>query len=202
MKRNIAAIVLAAGSSSRMGTAKQLLRLKGRTLLRGSAEAALASMARAVVIVVGSQAALMRDELGDLAVTIVENPRWAEVMGTSISAGIHWITAHAVPFEAAVLMTCDQPHVTGATVGRLIEEQESSAKRLVASRYGGTIGVPALFTREYFSALSLLPPEQGAKHVLLNHQDEMAVVDFEEGAIDLDTPADYERLARGSAATS
>lgn len=202
MKRNVAAIVLAAGSSSRMGTAKQLLRLSGRTLLRCSAETALASMARVVVVVVGSQAALMRDELRDLEVSVVENPRWAEGMGTSISASVGWITAQADPFDAAVLMTCDQPHVVGATIDRLIVEQESSGKRLVASRYGGTVGVPALFTREYFASLCRLPPEQGAKHLLRGHEADMAVVDFEEGAIDLDTPADYERLARDSKATS
>ena len=199
MKRNIAAIILAAGPSSRMGAPKQLLRLGSRTLLRRSVEEALASTVSATFVVLGSDAEMMSNEVGDLPVVLVQNCRWPEGIGTSVSAGIARIENHQPPFDAAVLMTCDQPHVSAATIDRLIEGHQSSAKPLVASSYAGTLGVPALFARQYFEALLQLPGGNGAKEILLRHRDEVAAIEFEAGALDLDTPADYERATSGDA---
>ena len=201
MKRNIAAVVLAAGASSRMGTAKQLLRLGSRTLLRRSVEEALASAARETVVVVGAEAERMRHELRDLPVVTVENTRWAEGIGSSVSAAADFIRRQQPEFDALVLMTCDQPHVSAATIDRLIAEHDVSAKSIAASGYAGTIGVPALFSRACFDALSQLPADRGAKDILLRHRTDVAEVEFEPGATDLDTPADYERFT-GSRATS
>ena len=180
-----------------MGTPKQLLRLGARTLLRTAVEEALASGARATFVVVGSDAAVVAEAVRDLPVTVVENARWADGIGTSVSAGIARVADDQPPFAAAVLMTCDQPHVSAATIHKLIAEHSASAKRLVASAYGGTMGVPALFAREYFDALRELSAEKGAKEILLRHPDEVATVEFAAGSLDLDTPADYEQALRG-----
>jgi xanthine/CO dehydrogenase XdhC/CoxF family maturation factor/CTP:molybdopterin cytidylyltransferase MocA len=202
LKRNIAAIVLAAGASSRMGAPKQLLHVGTSTLLRHSVEQALASDVRATFAVIGAEAETMRRELRDLPVTIVENTRWAEGLGTSVAAGVRCIVHQQPAFEAAVLMTCDQPHVTAATINTLVAECESSGKPMVAAAYGDTVGVPALFAHELFDRLLHLPPNCGAKTVLLQRPDDVAVVNFEAGAVDLDTPADYERFIGGDIVTS
>lgn len=194
MKRNIAALVLAAGNASRMGTAKQLLAIGSQTLLRRAIEAAMASSVGATFVVIGANAERMRDELRDLRVEVVENRRWSEGIGTSVSAGIDAIAQQQPTFGAAVVMTCDQPHVSAATIDALIAQHEAAAAPLVASRYSGTIGVPALFGRQYFDALRQLPAEKGAKELLLRHRNHVATVEFALGAIDLDTPADYERF--------
>ena len=199
MKRNIAAVVLAAGSSSRMGRAKQLLPLGSRTLLRRSVEEAIASSVRATFVVLGAEAERMRNELRDLSVSIVENTRWAEGIGASVSAAARLVARQQPGFDALVLMTCDQPLVCAATVDRLIAERDASAKPIVASAYAGTIGVPALFSHVYFDALAQLPAEKGAKDILLRHRDQVALAVFEPAAVDLDTPADYERFTRSSA---
>ena len=200
MKRNVAALVLAAGSSSRMGSAKQLLRLGSRTLLRRIVEESLASSARETYVVVGANAAAMREELRGLSVLIVENPQWATGIGTSVSIGTETIAIHQPRFDAVIVLTCDQPHVSASTLDRLIEHTASD-KPLVASAYGETIGVPALFTRAYFDALIQLPGKRGAKEILLRHREEVAIVDFPDGVIDLDTPADYARFRRNADAT-
>ena len=194
MKRNIAAIVLAAGSSSRMGTPKQLLRVGSRTMLRRSVEEAIASSVAATFVVVGAEAERMRYELADLPVLVVENGRYAEGIGRSISAGIAAVEREASAFDAVVLLTCDQPHVSVSLIDRLIAAHETTSAALVASSYAGTVGIPALFAREYFSALRELPSERGAKEILLRHRDRVVAVEFEAGAVDIDTPADYERL--------
>ncbi|MFN2475069.1 MAG: NTP transferase domain-containing protein, partial [Chthoniobacterales bacterium] len=188
MKPKIAALVLAAGSSSRMRKPKQLLRVGSRSLLRRSAEAATASDVTATVIVIGAEAQAMRKELEGLPLKILENARWTEGVGTSISAGINWLADQSEPVEGVVIMVCDQPHVSAATINRLIATHSVTGKSIVASGYSGTLGVPALFAREHFDHLKSLPPERGAKRLILSHRETVAVVKFEDGAVDLDRP--------------
>ncbi len=202
MNRNIAAIVLAAGSSSRMGTPKQLLRVGSETLLRRSVENAIASSVRATFVIIGANAERMRDELRELPVRPVENPRFAQGIGTSIAAAIQAIEMEPLPSDAVVLLTCDQPNVSVALLERLIEEHARSGAQLVASAYAGTLGVPALFARDYFTTLRELPPDKGAKEILLRHRDEVVAVPFEPAAVDLDTRADYETFTRDARSIS
>jgi molybdenum cofactor cytidylyltransferase len=202
LKRNIAAVVLAAGSSSRMGTPKQLLRVGSGTLLRHAVEQAIASSVRATFVVAGANAGQMHDELRQLPVSLVENARFAEGMGTSISAAIHAIETEPSAFDAVVLLTCDQPNVSAALIDKLIAEHARSAPPLVASAYAGTLGIPALFARDYFKSLRELSPDKGAKEILMRHPDEVVAVPFEPAVIDIDTPADYEQFAHDAGATA
>ena len=188
MKRNIAAVVLAAGSSTRMGQPKQLLPLRASTLLRHVVEQTLASNISRTIVVLGAEADRLRDELG--GIETVENARWSEGIGTSISAGV----AAAKDCDAVVILVCDQPHLSAPLINRLIDEHRSSGKPIIASRYSNTLGVPAFFAREFFDELQQLPPNEGAKRLLNQHREAVAPVDFPEGAVDLDTPADYQRF--------
>ena len=185
-----------------MGAPKQLLRVGSGTLLRRTVEQAIASAARATFVVIGANAEQMRDELRELPVVLVENARFADGIGTSISAAIQAIEREASPFDAVVLLTCDQPNVSVASIDALVAEHARSAAPLVASGYAGTLGVPTLFVRKYFDALCELPPDKGAKEILMHHRDDVAAISFEAAAVDLDTPADYEQFKRGDAATS
>ena len=138
----------------------------------------------------GAEAERIRAELSDIAVSFVENARWAEGIGTSIAAGVaavsHW--------DGIVILACDQPHVSAATINQLIAKHEASGQPIVAASYSETLGVPAFFAREYFSELQQLAPDEGAKRLLLQHCDSIATLEFNEGAVDLDTPGDYERF--------
>ena len=173
-----------------MGKPKQLLAAGSSTLLRRIVDQAIASDVERTFVVLGAEADAVRTQLEALPITVVENARWADGIGSSIFAGVE----AAKDADAVVIVTCDQPHVSTATINRLISEHDSSAKGIVASAYSNTLGVPALFAREFFEELRRLRPDEGAKRLLLKCGESVAAVEFAEGVVDLDTPADYERF--------
>lgn len=190
----IGIILLAAGGSRRLGTPKQLLRFQGRSLLRHSVEAALASLAHPVVVVLGAYAERLKPEISDLPVQVVENQRWAEGMSSSLRAGMQALTTVADTLEAVLLMVCDQPYVASRTLNGIIEAYRSTGRPIVASEYAGTVGVPALFTRDLFPDLMTLEGDHGASHIIRTHEDEVLRFPFPEAGIDIDTREDYEAL--------
>lgn len=187
----VAALVLAAGGSSRLGRPKQLLRYANNSLVRRTVEAAHRAGCSPILVVVGRDRAAIAAELANLAVDLLPNDSWESGIGTSIRAGMGALSAAA----AVVILTCDQPYVSAELISRLIEQQGSSQREMVASSYAGTIGVPALFTHACFEKLLSLGNEQGAKALLLAQADEVGRVDFAEGAVDIDTPEDYADLS-------
>jgi molybdenum cofactor cytidylyltransferase len=189
-KTKVAAIVLAAGASSRMGRAKQLLEYGGRSLVRHAAEIAYAAACSPVVVVVGAQAELVRAELIGMAARSVENADWREGLASSVRCGIASLPEDV---DAAILMPCDQPAVSPALLETMIRTRRETRKPIVACRYGDTVGAPALFSRERFPQLLALRGDAGA-HVLLERAgDAVATLDFPDGVFDLDTPEDWER---------
>jgi molybdenum cofactor cytidylyltransferase len=195
----VAFILLAAGGSSRMGCAKQFLNYQGQTLLRRSAEAALASGCRPVVVVLGAHAERARDELAGLQVLTVDNADWGQGIGSSIRAGMAALAGHEVvtgqPIDAVVFGLCDQPLVGPAAFARLLDAYSAGGKGIVAASYGGTTGVPAVFGRRYFDELRALPAAAGAKALIGRHGDDVAAVPVPEAGRDVDTPEDYQGLA-------
>ncbi|MGJ5817262.1 nucleotidyltransferase family protein [Paludibaculum fermentans] len=188
----IAAILLAAGNASRMGSPKQLMEFGGKPLLRRAAETALASQCSLVIAVLGAHASAVGQALKELPVTIVENDQWAEGMGTSIQAGLR--AAVKAGADAVILTLADQPLVLAEFLDRLIDIHRESGRPIVAARYAGTVGVPVLFSKEYFSKLTALRPAQGCKGVILADPGNAFLVDCPEAEFDVDTPQDFLRL--------
>jgi molybdenum cofactor cytidylyltransferase len=185
----IAAIILAAGASTRMGTPKQLLLYQGRSLLSRITETAIAAHCSPVFVVLGAYSAQIRCEIKDLPVQVVENPEWQTGMGSSIQALIK--TSPLV--EAAILLLCDQPFVSAPTIHQLQSVYRSTNNPIIASAYQNTIGVPALFDSTLFLELTGLTQAEGAKKVIQRHINSVVTVEFPQGAIDLDTPSDYQQ---------
>jgi molybdenum cofactor cytidylyltransferase len=192
--RNIGAVVLAAGGSSRFGQPKQLLIFRGETLVSRAARAATEVRCIPVVVVVGEHGEAIRNELRETSAVLVENPDWQRGLGTSIRRGLEQLAGLAPQTDAAVLLTCDQPLVEARIIAALIAEQEKTGKPIVASSYANTLGVPALFHCSCFEGLVALPDDSGAKSLIAERPDDIASIAFEDGAIDIDTPADFERL--------
>lgn len=186
----IAAIVLAAGGSSRLSQPKQLLRFEGESLVRRAACAALGADCTPVVVVVGREREPVVAALHDLPVTFMPNDLWEGGMGTSIRAGVRALS----DCDALIIMACDQPHVNATLIRQLVARHEETQKPMIASAYAGTLGVPALFGRSCFEQLLSLADEQGAKVLLTARPNDVAQIDFPEGAIDIDTPEDWARL--------
>ena len=189
--RNVGAVILAAGGSSRLGQPKQLLIFRGETLVRRAVRAAVEAHCAPVVVVVGEAGAAIRNEVRATPAVVVENPEWRRGLGTSIRCGLR---ACADPIEAVVLLACDQPLVDSTIVAALIAEHERSGKPIVASRYANTVGIPAFFDRSCFESLLALPDDSGAKSLIAARPNDVASIAFEEGAIDIDTHADFQRL--------
>ena len=192
-----ALILLAAGSSSRMGSPKQLLRFRGEPLVRHAARTALDAGCLPVIVVLGANEREIQPALDGLAVEIVVNPRWMEGMGTSIRAGLNALGNRAV--RGAILALADQPFVTADTLRALTQRHLESGVPIVASRYLDTVGVPVFFQRAVWSLLMEIKPAEGCKGVILRNADDAVLLDCPEAAIDLDTPADYARALQAEA---
>ena len=195
-------VILAAGGSARMGEPKQLLRLDGRTLLRRTVDTGLASRAWPVVVVLGAQAKAIRPEVVRLPVLVVENNEWMEGLASSIRAGVRVLDAFSLSLQAAVLVPCDQPHLSPAAIARLVDLHLQGGQSIVAARYDGHPGPPALFARSHFHELMDLRGSEGARPLFARHADRLTTVDLPELAFDLDTPADYRSYLSGGPAQS
>ncbi|MDQ3283175.1 MAG: nucleotidyltransferase family protein [Acidobacteriota bacterium] len=186
----IAAVVLAAGSSSRMGSPKQLLRFGGITLLRRATLAAIDAGCDPVVVVTGAHAELSRQELEGLHVREAINRDWESGMASSIRSGIE----AARDCDAAVLMLCDQPRVDAHVIAQLIAAFRENDAPIVASSYGGSFGVPALFSSVLFDELTQLHGAAGAKQIIAKQIADAKLIAFAGGETDVDTPEDFQRL--------
>ena len=184
----IGAIILAAGSSRRLGQPKQLLKLGGDTLVQRVVRAARDGGCDPVVVVTGAFRESVAASLTDLNPRLVSNHRWERGIGTSIRTGLYGLANNNI--DAAIVLTCDQPAVDATVIRALIEEYEKTSRPIVASRYADTLGVPALFDRAVFPELARLPDENGAKIVIQKDRSRVASLSFPNGIIDLDKPED------------
>jgi len=190
------AVILAAGESARMGTPKQLLPLDGKPLVVRAVEAALASPAWPVVVVLGAHAEKIRPVLARLPVLVADNPAWAEGMAASIRAGVTTLRQFSRQLDAALVALCDQPAFSAGVIAQLVAAQRATSRSIVAAHYAGRHGAPALFLREHFPALLALTGEEGARALLQGDPARVASVDLPDLALDLDTPADYAALRK------
>ena len=193
LANEIAAVILAAGGSSRFARPKQLVQFRGKSLLRRVVDAAAVAKCSPVVVVIVSETEKTRDELAGTSAIAVENKDWQCGIGTSIRAGVQGVIDNAT--KAIVLLTCDQPFVEGQTIRDLIALYEKTKKAIVASSYSDTLGVPALFDQSCFAELLALDDDSGAKPIILAKRERVAEFPFPEGKIDIDTMEDLE-LAR------
>ncbi len=184
-------IVLAAGSSSRMGQSKQMLDIGGEALLARTVKAAIDAQLGPIVVVVGSNAHAHKKLITGLSVDIVHNEAWEKGMGHSLKTALHHLIGKHSTIQAVVVLVCDQPLLTPKNITNLVKKFEESKKPIIASRYSNMPGVPVLFDKEYFSKLMGLPDDQGAKKIILQNPDDVSEVDFQGGEIDLDTIEDY-----------
>jgi molybdenum cofactor cytidylyltransferase len=189
-RTRVAALVLAAGSSTRMGRNKLLLDLGGETLVRRAVRAAVEAGVDEVVVVLGHEEARVRAELAGLPCTPVVNPDHAEGAGTSVRTGVRHLGARA---DAIVVVLADMPFVTADMIATLVARYRDRRPPLVASHYGEVQAPPTLYDRTLFDELLQIPGERCAKQVVRRHEQEALIVAWPESALrDIDVPADYE----------
>jgi len=192
MTPGIAAIVLAAGASTRMGRNKLLLEVEGEPLVRRVVRAACSAGLDRVVVVLGHEEALVRAPLGGLCCETVVNPDHARGAGTSVHAGVRHVAATA---SAVVIVLADMPRVSAAMIAGLAERYRTTGAPVVFSRYGAIQAPPTLYDRALFGELLAIDDDRGGKEVVLRHEAEAEAVVWPQSALqDIDSPADYERM--------
>lgn len=189
-------ILLAAGSSSRLGQPKQLLPFGGRPLVRHVAEQALSSRLAGLTVVVGYRAADVSAALDGLGATIVENPSYSRGQSTSLQAGLLDFPQR---LSAALILLVDQPFVTFTLIDRLIALYEESKAPIVAPRFDGRRGNPVLFDRGLIPELLTVVGDTGARDVISQHRGEVATLELNDDRAfqDIDTWEDYLKISPG-----
>jgi molybdenum cofactor cytidylyltransferase len=194
---SIGVVILAAGQSSRLGKPKQLLTLNGLTLLEKAASAALDLNSSPVLVVLGAYADDIMSNVQLQGVDIVVNEGWKEGMASSLRIGIEYMQQNHAHVDGILFLVCDQPYLHSALLKDLVALQKEKDLPIAASSYGGKIGTPALFHQSTFSSLMLLKGDTGARKLLDERMNDVAVLHFEKGVYDIDTVEDYEQLLHG-----
>jgi molybdenum cofactor cytidylyltransferase len=181
------AVVLAAGASTRFGSAKQLVRVGGRPLLHTAVTRAAEVTGNALIVVLGAGAAQLAPLLKHSPGSVVVNHDWREGLASSIRAGVARLPAAC---SAVLLLLADQAAVTADDLRRLAGSWRKQPEHLAAALYDGLCGAPAIFPRSSFRALSELRGDSGARALLMRNPDRVVRVPMPSAAIDVDTPED------------
>jgi molybdenum cofactor cytidylyltransferase len=187
----VAGILLAAGTSSRMGSNKLLFTLDGESVLRGAAKRALAGGLSPLLVVLGHEAERAERELDGLGCRVVINPDYEAGINSSLKSGVAALPADVA---GAMVLLADMPYVTAEMIAGLIQRFRTTEAPLVISDYDGVNAPPMLYDRSLFSELLAMTGEGCGRQVVKRHRDEAEVLAWPASALtDLDVPDDYVR---------
>ncbi|MEP7251415.1 MAG: nucleotidyltransferase family protein [Ginsengibacter sp.] len=187
-----AIILLAAGSSSRFGSPKQLAQNNGRSFVAHAIIEAL-KVTKEVIVVLGANHEVIKKEIEKFPIHIVWNEKWEEGMSSSIKKGMEILLQHETFPDAIIIAVCDQPFLSSGIMNSLIEKYESGDRPIIASAYNNVLGTPTLFNQSFFSALMELKGQAGAKKIISENKAVVDTVSFPLGYVDIDTIEDFEQ---------
>ena len=204
-----AAIILAAGSSSRMGSGrhKLLLPLDDRPVIAHVIDASLQSQARPIIVVLGHQSERVRSHIEHYTlhhdIALVENAHYLQGMSSSLRVGIQTLLTDGyrneqspLQVDSALILLGDQPLITPQIIDALITLYRSTGKAIVAPLYKGKRGSPVLFDKSLFTELIEVTGDEGGRTVLERHHDELELVEIGDALAnyDVDTWEAYEQV--------
>jgi molybdenum cofactor cytidylyltransferase len=187
-------LLLAAGSSSRMGQPKMLLDFNGKTLLQHIIDEVKQLKDASLLVVTGCYHNLLKEILQAQQIPFIQNEQWQEGMGTSIHKGIVYLQEHYSNADNVMVLVCDQPYISSVLLQEMIDAKQTTGKGIAACTYNGITGTPVLFDKKYFNQLTMLHGAHGAKKMIQQFTDDITLINFPAGAIDIDTPDDYNKL--------
>lgn len=196
VQKKIAALVLAAGASTRLGVPKQLLKLNGTTLLERLLTEIHNSQINNITVVLGAQYFEILDSLSSFEICIVENENWQEGIGSSIRKGIIQILQNNETLDGVLLFLCDQPYVTSSLINQIVNQFYESDLDIVTCNFGKDFGPPTLFSKSLFNDLSQLAGDHGAKKIIKSNSYSIAYVDFPLGIFDIDSVQDFDMISK------
>jgi molybdopterin molybdotransferase len=194
MTKKTGIIILAAGSSARLGKPKQLLSFEGKSLLKRVVDEASTDPENHLFVVLGALTDVLIPELAESNAEFTINPDWQDGMASSINSGLKAMLKTNPDMERCIITVCDQPYINSTIFHQLKTLAEETGKGIIATGFAQTRGVPVLFTKAYFESLLTLTGKEGAKKVIEKHTDDLAVFPFEPAQVDIDTLEDYYQL--------
>ena len=188
---NLAVLILAAGTSSRLGEPKQLLKLKGKTLINIAIEKAF-KLTSNVTVILGHKSVEIKTNIENKKINILTNPNYEEGMGSTISFGVSNIKE-----EKVLIMLCDQPLIPIKHYENLIKLSNKNEEKIICSKYKNQYAVPTIFPKNYFEELQNLKGNKGAKQLFVKY--EPTSVDLADNfSFDVDTKEDWQKLLKNS----
>lgn len=185
---NFAVLILAAGTSSRLGEPKQLLKIKDETLIQIAVKRAL-NLTNDVKVILGYKSHEIMQEIKDFAISIAVNPNYEQGMGSSISFGMKDFSES----KKVLIMLCDQPLIPLSHYNLLIKKSIENEDLIICSKYQDRFAVPSLFPKIYHKNLLELKGDEGARKLLKNNSIAYVILD-DKLSIDIDTKEDFENL--------
>lgn len=193
---NIAVVILAAGESTRMQQAKQLLPWGKSTLLGNAIKEALQSKSVKVYVVLGAKAETIEMQFNSFDVTWILNKNWKKGMGSSISCAINYLMQLKTKYDGILIMLCDQPLIDADYINKMIATFKRSNKGIVATAYKQNNGVPVLFDIKYLEDLSNLEGNIGAKQIIATNSNSVIAINPNGKEKDLDTMEEYQQALK------
>ncbi|MCX2743851.1 nucleotidyltransferase family protein [Mangrovivirga sp. M17] len=190
----IGVIILAAGSSSRLGFPKQLVQFHGKPLLQHVIDVTDSIPLRVKVLVLGAETDEIKKQINTTDFKVVINENWNEGIASSIRSGLKAAQDVDPELEHVVILLSDQPFIERNNLINLIEVQLKGQNHATYSEYENEIGVPAIFSKDVFKDLEKLSGDQGAKKLIHRDNFEFKTVKFDKGIFDVDTQVDVDRL--------
>jgi molybdenum cofactor cytidylyltransferase len=194
---NVAGILLAAGTSSRMGSNKLLFELEGESVLRRAAKRALAGGLSPLVVVLGHESDKTQWELANLACQWALNRLYEQGINSSLKSGV--MAVQGLEAQAAMVLLADMPFVTPEMIATMIERYRTTTAPLVISDYEGVNAPPMVYDRSLFMELLMMTGEGCGRQVVKRHRSEAEVIPWPVAALaDLDVPEDFARAKSGN----
>lgn len=187
-------VILAAGAATRMGKAKMLLPYGGQTILGHIVEEVQALNPAITCLVTGKYTAEIETVINVNSLEMVPFDNWQAGMSASIQFGLSSILEKQPNIDAVLFVVSDQPFLDRQLLFRMLDAFQQSGKGIVAAKYQQQFGTPVLFSKSYFPEIRLLEGDRGAKKLVEKQLENVVLVDFPLGALDIDTAEDYARF--------
>nr|WP_299222834.1 nucleotidyltransferase family protein [uncultured Aquimarina sp.] len=186
---------MAAGSSSRLGSPKQLLPWKKTSLIAYEVEKSLQLKKLTTFVVLGANFEIIQKEIKHFPVEILYNKNWKLGMGASISFGMQQILKDEENFDAVLITLADQPLIDEVHLHSLISKFNKNQDAIIATSMKDRIGVPAIFSKRYFKELLALNEDYGARQIIKKYEDHIITIDGKDKTDDIDTKEQYNALS-------
>jgi molybdenum cofactor cytidylyltransferase len=186
--------ILAAGSSSRLGYPKQLVRYRGKFLINHTLDILENTGFKDINVILGSNAYAISKEIQKADVNLIINKSWDEGMSSSIRSAI--ISTENDPIEGVLFLTCDQFMITKELLAEIKTKQCSFKDKIICCDYGNGFGPPSLFPNIYFDELNVLKGDAGGKSIIKKNFNNVIWIDFPGGDKDIDYEGDLDLLIK------